>query len=95
MMAAGWGAGHAHPEGGAGQGAPSWPLPTQTPLAAFSLLPPPLTGRQLPGGALPESGKPENALIIFCDFWNVPAVSDLQTSPKMKIQNKVGSKWAS
>lgn len=41
------------------------------------------------------SDKAENTLIIFCNLWKVPAVSDLHTSPEMKIQNEVGSKWAS
>lgn len=43
---------------------------------------------------LRASGKAENALIIFCNFWKVPAVRDLQNS-EMRIQNKVGRKWAS
>lgn len=30
--------------------------------------------------AYSERGKAENAPIIFCNFWKVPAVSDLQTS---------------
>lgn len=95
-MGAGWGAGQAHPEVGAGQGDLSWPCPTQTPLtpSASCLL------RSLVGGCfwvlhLRVSGRAENTLVLFCNFWNVPAVSDLQTSPEMKIQNKVGSKWAS
>lgn len=64
-------------------------------LATFDLPPPLLTGWRLPGGVLAESGKAENVLIIFCNFWKFPAVSDLQTFLEMKIQNKVGSKWAS
>jgi hypothetical protein len=71
---------------------PVWLLPT---LGSASRLQPLAFARTLPGEALSESGKAENALIIFCNFWKVPAVSNLQTSPEMKIQNKVGSKWAS
>lgn len=54
----GWGltvgAGQAHPEVEAGPGDLPWLHCTQTPLTAFSLLPLPLTGRRLPGGALSE-----------------------------------------
>lgn len=47
-------------------------------LTAFSLLPPPLIGRQWPGVlCLRVKSKAENALIMFCNFWKAPAVGDL------------------
>lgn len=50
----------------------------------------PVSSASFSGKDVSESCKAENTLNIFSRFfWEVSAVSDLQISPQMKIQNKV------
>lgn len=62
---------------GAGQGGFLWFLPTPTPPAAFASR----IFCSLVGGFLEvlcQCGKAWEALIIFCNFWKIPATSDFQ-----------------